>query len=126
MRAFISYSVIDKQFAGGVKRALENLGVECFLAHEDIRVSEEWKDRILQELREADIFVTVLSERFKASEWCSQELGFIVSRPEVVIVPLSIDGTNPYGFISHVQGQYVSNEDAIPAIIEYVLYRTLA
>lgn len=123
MRAFISYSVAEKQFAGAVKRALENLGVECFLAHEDIQVSEEWKARILQELREADIFVTILSEKFKASDWCSQELGFIVSRPEVVIVPLSIDSTNPYGFISHVQGKYVANEDAVPAIIEDLLYR---
>ena len=124
MRAFISYSVTEKQFAGAVKRSLENLGVECFLAHEDIQVSEEWKTRILQELREVDIFVTVLSAKFKASEWCSQELGFIVSRPEVVIVPFSIDHTNPYGFISHLQGQYVSDEDAIPAIIEDLLYRT--
>ena len=123
MRAFISYSVVEKQFAGVVKRALEDLGAECFLAHEDIQVSEEWKTRILQELRDADIFVAILSEKFKASEWCSQELGFIVSRPEVAIVPLSIDRTNPYGFISHVQGKYVSNEEAIPAIIEDLLYR---
>src|SRR5882762_7882599 len=123
MRAFISYSVAEKQFGGAVKQALENLGAECFLAHEDIRVSEEWKARILQELRETDVFVTVLTQKFKASEWCSQELGFIVSRPEVLIVPLSIDHTNPYGFISHVQGKHVANEDAIPAIIEDLLYR---
>ena len=123
MRAFISYSVAEKQFGSAVKKALENLGVECFLAHEDIQVSEEWKARILQELREVDIFVTVLSAKFKASDWCSQELGFIVSRPDVVIVPLSIDHTNPYGFISHLQGQHVSDESPIPGIIEDLLYR---
>jgi hypothetical protein len=123
MRAFISYSVAEKEFGGAVKRALESLGVECFLAHEDIQVSEEWKARILQELREVDIFVTLLSAKFKASDWCSQELGFIASRPEVVIVPLRIDGTNPYGLISHLQGQYVSDESSIPGIIEDLLYR---
>ena len=125
MRAFISYSVAEKQFGGAVKQALENLGVECFLAHEDLRVSEVWKARIIQELREADIFVAVLSAKFKASEWCDLELGFIVSRPEaeVVIVPLSIDNTIPYGFISHLQGQRVSDESAIPGIIEDLLYR---
>jgi hypothetical protein len=123
MRAFISYSVAEKEFGGAVKQALGNRGVECFLAHEDILVSEEWKARILQELREANVFVAVLSANFKASEWCSQELGFIVSRPEVVIVPLSIDHTNPYGFISHLQGQYVPDETAILGIIEDLLWR---
>jgi hypothetical protein len=125
MRAFISYSVADKQFGGAVKQALKNLGVECFLAHEDIRLSEEWKECIIQELQKADIFVAVLSSKFKASYWCEQELGFIVSRPEaeVVIVPLSIDDTIPYGFISHLQGQRVSDESSIPRIIKDLLYR---
>ena len=68
-------------------------------------------------------FVTLISAKFKASDWCSQELGFIVSRPEVLIVPLSIDHTTPYGFISHLQGQYVSDESVISGIIEELLYR---
>ena len=125
MRAFISYSVVEKQFAGAVKQALESLSVECFLAHEDIQVSEEWKARILKELHAVDVFVAVLSAKFKASEWCSQELGFIVSRPEVLIVPLSIDHTNPYGLISHLQGQYVSDEGTLPELIEGLFYRML-
>lgn len=123
MRAFISYSVVEKRIGGAVKKALEAFAVESFLAHEDIQVSEEWKARILQELREVDVFVAVLSANFKASEWCSQELGFIVSRPEVLVVPLRIDGTNPYGFISNLQGQYVSDEGAIPGIFEELLFR---
>ncbi len=125
MRAFISYSVSEKQFGGAVKKALENLGVECFLAHEDLQVTDVWKTRIIEQLRIADIFIAVLSAKYKASEWCDQELGFIVSRPEaeVVIVPLSIDNTIPYGFISHIQGQHVSDESAVPGIIEDLLYR---
>jgi hypothetical protein len=123
MRAFISYSVEEKEFGGAVKQVLENLGVECFLAHEDIQVSEEWKSRIIQELKEVDVFVTLLSAKFKASNWCSHELGFIVSRPEVLIVPLTIDRTTPYGFISHIQGQYVSDVALISGIIEELLYR---
>jgi len=122
MRAFVSYSVAEKDFGGATKQALETLGVECFLAHEDIRVSEEWKARIVQELQEANIFVALLSAKFKASEWCSQEVGFIVSRPNVVIIPLSIDGTIAYGFISHIQAQHFRSESEISTIVEHALY----
>ena len=123
MRAFISYSVADKEWGGRVKQALESIGVHCFLAHEDMQVSEEWRARIIEELREVDIFVTVLSERFKASEWCSQEVGFIVSRPEVVIIPLTIDRTTPYGFLATLQGRYVADESKISTIVEEVIFR---
>ena len=41
MRAFISYSVADKEWGGRVKQALESINVHCFLAHEDMQVSEE-------------------------------------------------------------------------------------
>jgi hypothetical protein len=123
MRAFISYSVAEKEWGGRIKQALESIGVRCFLAHEDMQVSEEWRARIIEELREVDIFVTVLSERFKASEWCSQEVGFIFSRPEVVIVPLAIDRTTPYGFLATLQGCYVADEGRVPVILEEVLFR---
>src|SRR5207302_289258 len=71
----------------------------------DLVVSEEWKARILEELKTADIFVCLLSKHFKASDWCPQELGFIITRPEMIIIPMSIDGTTSFGFINHIQSQ---------------------
>ena len=105
------------------KASLEAYGFDCFLAHDDLHVSEEWKDRILEELRRIDVFVTLLSRAFVESKWCSQEVGFIVSRPEVLIVPLSLDGTNPYGFISHLHGIRVLDHFHLAAILEDVLFR---
>jgi hypothetical protein len=67
-------------------------------------VSEVWKRRILDELKRCKVFVPLLSKAFKASQWCAQEIGLVVRR-RVLIVPLSLDGTNPYGFISHIQGE---------------------
>lgn len=105
LRAFISYSTKDKLTGAEVKAALSELGIECFLAHDDIRVSEEWKARIIDELRKASIFVPLLSKAFVESEWAPQEVGFIVARPEVLIIPLLLDSTIPFGFISHIQGR---------------------
>ena len=121
-RAFVSYSVERKEAGGAVKQYLSEFGYECFLAHTDLQVSEEWKHRILEELGAADVFVALLSEEFRSSNWCSQELGFIVSRPEVLIVPLSLDGTTPFGFIEHLQGTKVT-KNSLRDVLEEVMFR---
>jgi len=121
-RAFVSYSVERKHDGGAVKACLIEFGYECFLAHDDLRVSEEWKQRILQELGEADVFVALLSKEFMESKWCGQELGYIVSRPEVLVIPLSLDGTMPYGFIDHLQGKGV-HDGNLAIVLEEALYR---
>lgn len=104
LRAFISYSTTDKLVGADVKGVLGEFGVDSFLAHDDLRVSEEWKGRILEELARCDIFVPLLSKAFRSSDWASQETGIAFGRKTVLIIPLSIDGTTPFGFISHIQG----------------------
>ena len=123
MDAFISYSTLDKGYAANVKQVLTGYDIDTFLAHEDLLVSEEWKERILQELKSVDLFVAVLSNNYRTSLWCEQELGFIISRPEVLIIPLSVDGTTPYGFISHLQGQGIGDLAHTASIIESALFR---
>lgn len=105
VRAFISYSTVDKEAAGAVKRALSTFGIDCFLAHEDIHVSEEWRERILEELATCTVFIPLLSQAFKESDWAPQEIGAIAARADVAVVPLSLDGrTIPFGFIAKIQG----------------------
>jgi hypothetical protein len=106
-KAFVSYSTKDKAFGAAVKQALEMVGTVCFLAHDDLKVSEEWRDRILEELLTCDIFIPLLSQNFRDSEWAPQEIGVVVARRDVVIAPLSLDGTTPFGFIANLQGSRV-------------------
>lgn len=109
--AFISYSIKDKEYGTAVKKALNALKVESFLAHNDLHVSAKWEKRILQELGKCNIFVPLLSKKFLASKWCPQETGIISKRRGVIIFPLLLDKTIPFGFIRHVQGQKVSLND---------------
>jgi hypothetical protein len=104
---FISYSTQDKAAAGAVKHAITSAGFECFLAHEDLQVSEEWKERILEELERCQLLIVLLSKNYRSSNWGSQEIGVIVGRKNVPIVPLSLDDTLPYGFLAHIQGKKV-------------------
>jgi hypothetical protein len=107
MYAFVSYRTADKAVAGRVRDVLAGLGIEAFLAHEDIHVSEEWRLKILREIGRADLFIAILSKNYFRSAWCIQESGIAAFRKGMTIVPLSIDGTIPRGFLSHIQSSKI-------------------
>lgn len=103
MYAFLSYQTDNKEVAGRIRSLLESIGVNSFLAHEDIQVSDEWRAEILKEIAKVDVFIAVLSSKFYASSWCVQETGIAAYREDVTIIPLSVDGAIPQGFIAHIQ-----------------------
>ena len=111
VNAFISYSHDDRKYAGQTKAVLATFGIDAFLAHEDIHVSHDWRDRILQELKCCKLFVALLSKKFLASKWAPQEVGFIVSREEVKIMPISLDDTVACGFIGNIQSKRIVEEE---------------
>ena len=109
LRGFLSYSNADRKLAAAVKAYVAQLGVDCFMAHDDLVVSDAWKECIKDELQRMEVFIALLSTAFKSSDWAPQELGFAVSRSDVPIIPLSIDGTVPFGFIGHLQGKKLTD-----------------
>jgi hypothetical protein len=123
MKTFLSYATEDKVWGGYARMTLQALGMSPFLAHDDIEVSAEWQERIKQELSDSPIFVPILSSAFKASNWCSQETGWVASRQGVVVIPLSIDGTTSYGFISHIQSRRMKSSEDVDTTLAEVLLR---
>lgn len=123
MRAFLSYNTVDKAIAGNIKAIVDRLGVKSFLAHEDIEVSAEWRLAIIQELMAANVFIAVLSENYYNSIWCKQELGMAAYRG-IAIIPLSIDGSIPQGFIAHIQSTKIDRQapslaDLLPGLAKH-------
>src|SRR2546421_13004860 len=96
MRAFMSYQTADREVAARVAGLLTPFDIAAFMAHEHIEVSNEWRQTILKELAEADLFIPILSTRYFDSIWCKQESGIAAFR-KLTIIPLSIDGTIPKG-----------------------------
>ena len=122
--AFLSYQTADKAVAGQVKRILAEAKVEAFLAHEDIDVSVEWRLKILEEIGKANIFICLLSAAYMKSPWCVQESGIAAFRTGITVVPLSIDGTTPTGFVSSYQAARVDPNkialhDLLPAFLKH-------
>lgn len=80
-RVFISYATCNKALAGNIKNFLKDrYQIPVFLAHEDINISIEWRNAILNELINANVFIAILDKNFRFSDWCSQELGIAVSK----------------------------------------------
>lgn len=122
--AFLSYHTNDKAVAGRLKGLLSEVGVTCFLAHDDITVSTEWGLRILDEIRKADVFVCLLSKHYLASAWCVQESGIAAVRNEMTVIPLSLDGITPPGFLAHIQAVRVAPSsltirDLVPGFVKH-------
>ncbi|MHB1669226.1 toll/interleukin-1 receptor domain-containing protein [Thiomonas sp.] len=122
--AFLSYQTADKAAAAQVKAVLSGVGISAFLAHEDIAVSEEWRLKILEEIGKASIFVGLLSKNYFQSPWCVQESGIAAYRSDMTVIPLSLDGTIPQGFISNFQSVKVDPDritirDLIPGFLKH-------
>ena len=103
LRVFLSYSTRDKSFASQVKRNLELRGCSVFLAHKDLRPSEEWQQRILQELNISVVFLPLITDNFRSSEWTDQEAGYALARG-IVVLPVTVAPVDsPHGFLGSFQ-----------------------
>jgi len=118
MLAFLSYQTDDRLVAAEVREFLDDIAVPAFMAHDDINVSQEWQEVILSQMMQADIFIALLSARYRASPYCLQESGIAISRgAAMTIIPLSIDGTTPPGFIAHLQSRKIEPGNISHAIL---------
>ena len=109
---------MDKKLTGKIKKYLRQYGVKVFLAHDDIEPSEEWADRILEELNNCDIFMPILTKQFNESKWTDQETGCALILKKL-IMPLKID-VDPHGFISRYQARTLKKND-VPSSLTGVM-----
>jgi hypothetical protein len=106
MKVFISYSSPQLILAENIKKFLAEIGIDSFIANDDLRTASDWKEGIKEELKKCDAIIPILSKEFKESEWCSQEFGIFYLHDKKII-PISADETKPFGFIKHIQSKPV-------------------
>jgi len=101
IKIFLSYSSLNYEIAKNIKTFLEDLGLEVFLAQASIEPTKEWEDEVYKNLRECTIFIPILTEEYKNSNWTDQEAG-IAYNEKKTILPLYISKL-PYGFLAKFQ-----------------------
>jgi hypothetical protein len=120
-KAFISHISKDKKIAKKLRDVLKCYNIEAFVAHEDIKASEEWQTELVNALNTSDFFVSIHTKGFKDSAWCQQEIGYAIAR-QVKIIPIKFD-EDPVGFIGRVQALIrgkKSAEDVVKEILEII------
>jgi len=92
---FISYSSKDQDFAERLHANLQNKGVRCWFAPEDMKIGDKIRDRIDQSIRIHDKLLLVLSEHSINSEWVEDEVEAAYEqerqRGTTVLFPIRLD-----------------------------------
>jgi hypothetical protein len=92
---FISYSAKDEEFVRRLHADLQDKGVRCWFAPEDMKIGAKILDTLDQAIRLRDKVLLVLSEASIASDWVEDEVtkGFAEEqqRGMTVLFPVRID-----------------------------------
>lgn len=124
---FVSYSSKDdgKIDFDKITNTLDEIGFRCFIAKEDIKLSEFWENKILKQLDESHIIVAILSKNFKSSNYCNHELGIAIHR-DMLVIPLHIEPIESYGFFKKYQSRpFEKYREIQEAIIAHYPHQTI-
>jgi len=96
-KSFISYSSKDQKFADRLYTDLQNKGVRCWLASEDLKIGAKIRTGIDEAIRLHDKLLLVLSKYSVASDWVEQEVETALDRERnekrTVLFPIRLDDT---------------------------------
>lgn len=94
---FISYSSKNQPFADRLYADLQNKGVRCWLASEDLKIGEKIRIGIDESIRFHDKLLLVLSKQSVTSDWVEQEVETALDRERkekrTVLFPIRLDDT---------------------------------
>lgn len=94
---FISYSTKDQAFAERLHADLQEKGIRCWLATEDLDIGDPLREKIDVSIRLHDKLLLVLSEHSVRSDWVEDEVeaAFAKERSQQdrqVLFPIRLDG----------------------------------
>jgi hypothetical protein len=92
---FISYSSKDEAFTKHLHVDLQNHGVRCWFAPEDLKIGDKIRPRVDESIRIYDKLLLVLSKHSVASQWVEQEVETALERERkgnrAVLFPMRLD-----------------------------------
>ena len=92
---FISYSSKDEDFTNRLYADLQNKGVRCWFAPEDLKIGDKFRSRIDESIRIYDKLLLVLSENSVSSPWVEKEVETALEREreqsKTMLFPVRLD-----------------------------------
>ena len=94
---FISYASKDHAFVERLYADLQDKGVRCWFAPEDMKIGDRLRPRVDETIRLYDKLLLVLSKTSVASQWVEQEVETALARERqqgtTILFPVRIDNT---------------------------------
>ena len=92
---FISHSGKDLEFAEKLYSDLQNKGVRCWFASEDMKIGKKTWDSIYHYIRMRDIILLILSEDSISSDWVEDEVNAALAEEnkskKPIFLPIRVD-----------------------------------
>ena len=90
---FISHANADKSpYVNELKTSIDKLGIKVFYDIDTLEWGDNWKEKILEGVREAEFAIIVISENFFDREWTERELQEFLSRQNIngqkIVLPI--------------------------------------
>ena len=129
LKVFISYQDRDVKIACDIKDLLIKHSVklkdqDVFVAHRDIPLSEEWREKMIKQLDSSTHLLALCTDNYIQSPFGNQEVGYAIAK-KIKIAPIFWEGTNRgrFGFLEGLQAlpNYVNNqnfEDSVKEILK--------
>jgi hypothetical protein len=116
LRAAISYSTVNLDFARCAQRALANVGVEAFMADSSLKPGQGLTD-VAQPIRVAKLVFVLWSQHAVASKWVQQEVGVALGGGAYVVPVVLEKDSRPHGFLDGKK--YIdASKDQAAALLE--------
>jgi uncharacterized protein YjbI with pentapeptide repeats len=94
---FISYSSKNQDFAERLYADLQNNGVRCWFAPEDLKIGDKTRDTIDESIHSHDKLLLVFSEYSVGSNWVEHEVEAALEREQIenrlILFPIRLDDT---------------------------------
>lgn len=92
---FISYNARNEDFARRIHADLQDGGIRCWFAPEDIKIGDRIRDRIDESIYVFDKLLLILSEASINSQWVEQEVESALEREReqnnIILFPIRLD-----------------------------------
>ncbi len=115
--AFLSHRAQHKKEVAQVKQHLENHGLSCFVAHEDIAPTLEWQTEITHALNSMELFIGFVTSDFHEGVWTDQEIGCAYQRG-VRRIFVKLGDRDPTGMVAREQALVANWDNAAERILE--------
>ncbi|HYT43137.1 MAG TPA: toll/interleukin-1 receptor domain-containing protein, partial [Methylomirabilota bacterium] len=92
---FISYSSKDQAFAERLYTDLQAVGVRCWFATADLKIGDNWRERIDEAIQLYDKLLLVLSKHSIISRWVEKEVEVALAKESeqkrIILFPIRLD-----------------------------------